>query len=435
MKRFSKLEPFSLLLLAVSLSAAGCHKDQAAVQPDNNQANTEDQSSDPAAANLPPAPDNASTAAPTSGDQEGPPQSDQSSYDPGYGEQPEYTSEQPPPPLPDYDQPPDPGDDYIWTPGYWAWSPQGYYWVPGAWVEAPYEGALWTPGYWGYWNNSYGYYPGYWGQYVGYYGGIDYGFGYTGYGYEGGYWGGGHFNYNRSVNNVNPSVARYVYNRPVAGNRNGPRVSYNGGTGGLHVPARPAERVAMRQPHTAPMEAQLKNQRSASSNRDQFANANHGRPAHVAIDQPLAADHNVKAPPALRATNREVQQQQRQPVPQPAERHAAPQPEQRRAAPQPQERQAPPQRTAPAPRQAAPQPERQPEPEHRAAPEPQQRQAPPQRTAPEPRQAAPQPERHAAPEPQQRQAPPQRTAPEPRQAAPQPQNHPANPPGKDDHPK
>ena len=121
-----------------------------------------------------------------------PPPPDQSSYDPGYGEQPEYTSAQPPPPLPEYDQPPVPGDDYIWTPGYWAWSPDGYYWVPGAWVEAPYEGALWTPGYWGFWNNRYGFYRGYWGQYIGYYGGIDYGFGYVGFGYQGGYWGGGH---------------------------------------------------------------------------------------------------------------------------------------------------------------------------------------------------------------------------------------------------
>ena len=115
-----------------------------------------------------------------------------------------------------YDQPQDPGDDYIWTPGYWAWSPDGYFWVPGAWVEAPYEGALWTPGYWGYWNNSYGYYPGYWGQYIGYYGGINYGFGYVGYGYEGGYWGGGHFNYNRSVNNINITVVHNVYSRSVA---------------------------------------------------------------------------------------------------------------------------------------------------------------------------------------------------------------------------
>ena len=176
-----RLERFLLLPLAIGLSTIGCHEDQATAQPDNNQASTQDQGSDPAAANLPPAPDNSSTSGPERSNVSYPSQ-DQSSYDPGYGEQPEYTADQPPPPLPDYDQPQDPGDGYIWTPGYWAWSPDGYYWVPGAWVEAPYEGALWTPGYWGYWNNSYGYYPGYWGQYIGYYGGINYGYGYTGYG-------------------------------------------------------------------------------------------------------------------------------------------------------------------------------------------------------------------------------------------------------------
>jgi len=82
------------------------------------------------------------------------------------------------------------------------------FWVPGAWVEAPYEGALWTPGYWGFWNHRYGFYRGHWGRHVGYYGGINYGFGYIGFGYEGGYWGGGHFNYNSSVNNINRNVER-----------------------------------------------------------------------------------------------------------------------------------------------------------------------------------------------------------------------------------
>ncbi|MGO9323916.1 MAG: hypothetical protein ACLP07_05095 [Terracidiphilus sp.] len=453
MRRFFRLAFLLLLLLAVTHLTAGCHKDQAAVQPDNNQASTQDPGSDPAAANLPPAPDNSSTQAPTPSYQEGPQVPGQSSYDPGYGEQPEYTADQPPPPLPDYDQPQDPGDDYIWTPGYWAWSPDGYYWVPGAWVEAPYEGALWTPGYWGYWNNSYGYYPGYWGQYVGYYGGINYGCGYTGYGYQGGYWGGGHFYYNRSVNNVNISAAHYVYNRRIAGDTNNSHVSYNGGSGGLHVPAQPAERVAMRQQHIAPMRAQLENQRTASTNRAQFASANHGRPAHVAVDQPLAADRNVKAPPALRATNREVeqQQQQHQPVPQPGQRpatpqsperqagqqpprSAVPQPEQHHAAPQPESRQT---NQQPPQREATPQPQRQAPPQRQAAPQPEQRQTPPQRQAPpQPqrqtppqRQAAPQPQRQAAPQPEQHQAPPQR------QAAPQPQQHQTAPKGKDEQPK
>ena len=164
MRHLFRLARFFLLPLAIALSTAGCHKDAALAQADNNQAGGQEQGSDPAAANLPPVPDNSGAPAPASSYQQGrrpgaPYQSpDQSSYDPGYGEQPEYTADQPPPPLLDYDQPYDPGDDYIWTPGYWAWSPDGYYWVPGAWVEAPYEGALWTPGYWGYWDNSYRFY-------------------------------------------------------------------------------------------------------------------------------------------------------------------------------------------------------------------------------------------------------------------------------------
>ena len=55
-----------------------------------------------------------------------------------------------PPELPVYVQPEIPAPGYIWTPGYWAWSPAGYYWVPGTWVLPPAVGLLWTPGYWGW---------------------------------------------------------------------------------------------------------------------------------------------------------------------------------------------------------------------------------------------------------------------------------------------
>ena len=263
MTRTLRFGQLSLLALVAVLFTTGCHKDPSLVAADSSQPGAQDQASDPAADNSAPFAANSDAQAPvTSSAQQSapppeandsyPPTSDQGSYDPGYGEQPEYTAVQPPPPLPDYDQPPAPGDGYLWTPGYWAWGRYGYYWVPGAWVEAPYEGALWTPGYWGYWNNSYGFYPGYWGQYVGYYGGIDYGFGYVGYGYQGGYWGGGHFNYNRSFNNMNGSRAQYIYNHPVSNDQRGSRVSYNGGSGGLHVRARPAELAALHQQHTPP---------------------------------------------------------------------------------------------------------------------------------------------------------------------------------------
>ena len=92
-----------------------------------------------------------------------------------------------PPAIPVYDQPPMPGDGYIWTPGYWAWGPGGFYWVDGAWVLPPYAEALWTPGWWGFDDSAYFWHPGYWGRSVGYYGGINYGFGYFGVGFYGGY--------------------------------------------------------------------------------------------------------------------------------------------------------------------------------------------------------------------------------------------------------
>jgi hypothetical protein len=138
-----------------------------------------------------------------------------------------------PPVLPVYVQPPCPAAGYIWTPGYWAYDDAaGYYWVPGAWVLAPYPGALWTPGYWGWGNGGYFWHAGYWGLHVGFYGGVNYGFGYTGHGYEGGYWNHGVFAYNRSVTNVNIVNIHNVYSKTVVNNYNVSRVSYNGGRGG-----------------------------------------------------------------------------------------------------------------------------------------------------------------------------------------------------------
>ena len=90
-------------------------------------------------------------------------------------------------------------------------APYGYYWVPGVWVEPPYVGGLWTPGYWGFYGGRYLFYPGHWGLHMGWYGGINYGFGYVGFGYEGGYWNGGHFFYNRVYNNINGRGVHNVY--------------------------------------------------------------------------------------------------------------------------------------------------------------------------------------------------------------------------------
>ena len=142
-----------------------------------------------------------------------------------------------PPLLPLYVQPPCPAPGYIWVPGYWAWN-DGYYWVPGTWVVAPAVGLLWTPGYWGWADGAYLWHAGYWGPHVGFYGGINYGFGYTGVGYQGGYWRGHEFYYNRAVTNINTAHITNVYNRTVVNNVNVTHVSFNGGAGG--VVARPS---------------------------------------------------------------------------------------------------------------------------------------------------------------------------------------------------
>ena len=63
-------------------------------------------------------------------------------------------------------------------------------------MQPPQIGFLWTPGYWGWGGGAFFFHEGYWGPHVGFYGGINYGFGYGGVGYEGGRWEGGHFAYN-----------------------------------------------------------------------------------------------------------------------------------------------------------------------------------------------------------------------------------------------
>lgn len=222
----------------------------------------------------------------------------------------------PPPPLPVYDQPETPAPNYIWTPGYWAYTSVGYYWVPGAWCAPPYYGALWTPGYWYFYGNRYRFHHGFWGLHIGFYGGINYGFGYTGYGYYGGYWNGNRFYYNRAVNRINVTRITNVYSRTVVVN-NYNRVSYNGGRDGLQVRPRPAEVVAMRAPRTPAMTTQIQVRRDASQNRQQFFNQNRGRPAIVASPRPVLATPNIQRPqvrptPQLRPSQPQVRPQQPQ---------------------------------------------------------------------------------------------------------------------------
>jgi hypothetical protein len=194
-----------------------------------------------------------------------------------------------PPALPVYVQPTIPGPGYIWTPGYWAYGPAGYYWVPGTWVLPPYVGGLWTPGYWGWRNGTYLWNPGYWGPRVGFYGGVNYGFGYVGVGYFGGYWNNGAFYYNRAANNV--TNVQNTYNTTINRNVNISRVSYNGGPRGVRADPTASEREAMNERHAELTETQLQHQHAAANNRALLASVNHGRPGVAATPQPGAFDH------------------------------------------------------------------------------------------------------------------------------------------------
>jgi hypothetical protein len=196
-----------------------------------------------------------------------------------------------PPVLPVYAQPVCPGEGYLWTPGYWAYGDAGYYWVPGVWVQPPTVGVLWTPAYWGWEGGFYRFHPGYWGPHIGFYGGINYGFGYGGVGYEGGYWNGGHFFYNRAVGNYGGVHITNVYNRTVIVN-NHTNVSYNGGNGGIQARASAQEMAAVNEHHFEPTANQQQHFQAAAQDRTQYAAFNHGRPGTPAAATP-AAYHQV----------------------------------------------------------------------------------------------------------------------------------------------
>jgi hypothetical protein len=346
-----------------------------------------------------------------------------------------------PPVLPVYVQPECPEPGLMWSPGYWAYGDDGYYWVPGAWVPAPYEGALWTPPYWGFEGGAYLFHPGYWGRHVGYYGGVNYGFGYMGVGFVGGEWHGHDFAYNTAVVQVNRTVIRNTYvNETIVHNTtivNNNHVAYSGGPGGIRHDPTNEERVAMRESHAAPTPIQQQHIQAARMDHANYFKANNGHPQNVAVTRPLAPDHrpatvgaagnaggrsnynpqangvhgNSTAVPAGRVEGRPAPpaHQDARPAYQP-QAHPGPAPAQRPEA-QPRYQQ---------PSQAHPAPEYRPAPQARPAPQPRYEQ-PQARPAPQPHneQARPAPQR---PEPQ------SHPAPQPRQEShPAPESRPREP--------
>jgi hypothetical protein len=203
-----------------------------------------------------------------------------------------------PPAIPVYEQPICPGDGYIWTPGFWDYADDDYYWVPGTWILAPEPGFLWTPGYWGWGGSAFFFHEGYWGPHVGFYGGINYGFGYGGRGYDGGRWDHDHFYYNTYVNRVDTTIIRNTYNTRVE-NVTVNRISYNGGNGGVEARATSEEQNYDHERHIGRVSAQNEHIQQARSNPELRATANQGRPPIAATSRP--SDFKSGAVPAKEA--------------------------------------------------------------------------------------------------------------------------------------
>jgi hypothetical protein len=164
----------------------------------------------------------------------------------------------PPPALQEEVQPECPVDGYLWQPGYWAYNRYNgnYYWVAGTWVAPPNPGYLWTPPYWGFEGGVYGFHHGYWGLSIGFYGGINYGYGYVGHGYYGGVWESGHFKYNTAVVHVNTTIVHNTYvdrtvivnNTTINNTTVNNRTSFNG-PGGVTAKPTPTELAVANKPH------------------------------------------------------------------------------------------------------------------------------------------------------------------------------------------
>ncbi len=299
-----------------------------------------------------------------------------------------------PPELPVYEQPPCPVDGYLWTPGYWAFADGDYYWVPGVWVDPPVVGYLWTPSYWLFVDGNYHWNRGYWGRHVGFYGGINYGFGYWGTGFCGGRWEGRHFRYNRAAANIYHNFMHHSYEDRSVVRENNRRTSFNGGAGGIERHADKHEQQAFMEQHHASTTDQRSHMKAARSDRGQFVKENHGVPAHAAVK--TTNDYRGNLPPKTTGPGRPKPVQMNNPVrPQPARGNGQGGNRQETVPPRQQPMNHP---------QVAP-PRQQPAPQQQQPVRPQQ--TPQNHPAPAPPRQQPQPQQqnHPAPAPQQHQQP------------------------------
>jgi hypothetical protein len=184
---------------------------------------------------------------------------------------------------------------------------------------------------------------------VGYYGGVNYGFGYMGIGFAGGMWDHGFFRYNTAIMHVD---GRYIHNTfedrgmvdryTVA---RGSHVAFSGGPGGIHHDPMPEERIAERDSHMDRSSFQMQHEGAARNDHSSYFKANGGHPATLAVQRPMTAPmHN-----GPQSMGRPEQQMRTESHPQ-----MRPEPQQQsRPSPQQQMRPAPQQHAAPAAKPSA----------------------------------------------------------------------------------
>ena len=146
----------------------------------------------------------------------------------------------------------------------------------------------------------YVFHTGYWGPHVGYYGGVNYGFGYMGVGFVGGMWRGNSFAYNTAVMHVNNTVIHNTYiDRTVVERNtivNNNHVAFSGGPGGINHPPSAAEQAANHDQHLGATSFQAAHANSAMNNKASYAHNNGGHPQTLAASRLLAAEnHNAPA--------------------------------------------------------------------------------------------------------------------------------------------
>ena len=209
-----------------------------------------------------------------------------------------------PPPIPSYTQPAMPEEGYVWMPGFWAWRKDvpDYYWVPGTWVKPPRAGLLWTPPYWSRVDGNYVFHGGYWANSVGFYGGVDYGYGYSGDGYQGGRWDDDVFVYNSAANNFGSLTIAHAYNQAIAPEGNSARLSFNGGRSGTKARATPDQEALARAAHVAPTDAQLRHFEMAAKDRSLYSKLNGDQPGIAATTRAGVFDSHDVTRSSERAT-------------------------------------------------------------------------------------------------------------------------------------